>query len=341
VSREVTIDPPEVSIVIITSDRPVDLRRCLDILREHLRTPSLPTTEVITVHGPRDHESLDLVRRDFPEVRQFVADDRHIGKQRNLGARMARGTLLVYLDDDAFPRPGWLAELHPAFADPRVMVASGPVFRGDGSLQCKRLAASRIGRLIPLADDEPLPPRMAPSFSGCNLAIRRAALFACGGFDENLPYQPDDMDACSRLFAHSARDERSFCYRPGAAVTHESSPGPYRRTLKDRAWFVVARDNVYFACRHAGPAVGLFGGLLLQVPKLLRFVRWLATGELGPTAFARCVAKHVAGAFVGCLKGLFCRPRLPLQPLPETAGPPLRKSPPPLVATAPPATLSR
>ncbi len=310
---------PAVSIVIVTSDRLVDLRRCLTELRQHLATAAAPATEVLTVHAPHDRTAIDMVQREFPWVAVHIADERHISRQRNLGARKACGDLLVYLDDDAWPRSGWLRELVTAFTDPRVLVASGPVFRGDGSQQCRRLAASRIGRLIPLTDDAPLPSGMAPSFSGCNLAVRRATLFACGGFDENLPYQPDDMDLCARVFAASGRDAGAFAFRPDAAVVHESSPGPYRRTLQDRAWYVVARDNVYFARRHAGPLLGLLGGVVLQLPKLLRFGRWLARGELGPLAFVRCTGKHLAGIAAGIVKGLAAPVRLPLQPLPPSA----------------------
>jgi GT2 family glycosyltransferase len=303
---------PRASIVVVTSDRTIDLRRCLGELRGHLAAFAPGTVEVLTVHPRHDQEALAMVAAEFPDVRVLRAERRHISEQRNLGAREARGDVLVYLDDDAWPRANWLAELLAAFADPRVVAASGPVFRGDGSLQCTRLAATAIGRLLPLADGEALPAGMSPSFSGCNLAVRRTALCAVGGFDENLPYQPDDMDLCWRLFTHAGRDPVAMCYRPAAAVTHESSPGPYRRTLQDRAWFVVARDNLYFACRHAGALRGCVGGVLLQAPKLWRFVAWLLAGKLGGLAFARCVGKHLAGTAAGVWKGLTRRARLPL-----------------------------
>jgi GT2 family glycosyltransferase len=306
---------PAASIVVVTSDRLVDLRRCLRELRAHLAAGGVPAVEVLTVHPPHDREAMLMVRAEFPEVAVHTAVRRHLSEQRNVGARCARGDVLVFLDDDAWPRAGWLGELLAAFADPRVLAASGPVFRGDGSHQCERLAASPIGRLVPLAADAPLPAGMAPSFSGCNLAVRRSALFALGGFDENLPYQPDDMDLCCRLFAFAGRDPSAMRYQPLAAVTHESSPGPYRRTLQDRAWYVVARDNLYFACRHAGAWRGVCGGVLLQLPKLARFVSWFAQRKLGATAMLRCAGKHLAGTFAGCVKGLARRPRLPLAPL--------------------------
>jgi GT2 family glycosyltransferase len=326
--------PPAISIVVVTSDRCEDLRRCLRALGAHLASPGAPTAEVVTVHAPHDAAAIAMVRDGFPEVRALVADRRHISRQRNLGATAARGEVVVYLDDDALPHAGWLAAIHAAFADARVVAASGPVRRGDGSFQCRRLASSRIGRLIPLADAQPLPANFAPSFSGCNLAIRRRALFAAGGFDENLPYQPDDMDVCARLFAHAGRDASAFFFDERIEVTHESSPGPYRRTLEDRAWFVVARDNVYYACRHAGLLRGLVGSVALQAPKVARFAVWLAQGRLRPTAFLRCVGKHVAGAIAGAWKGATCRAQLPLAPLttalPAPTGTPTRRIPEPV-----------
>ncbi|MFO1029836.1 MAG: glycosyltransferase [Planctomycetota bacterium] len=308
---------PQVSIVVVTSDRLVDLRRCLLSLRSHLRAPGTPHAEVRTVHAPHDTAAMAMVRTEFPEVHVHTAGQRHISVQRNLGARAARGAVVVYLDDDAWPHPGWLSQLWQAFADERVVAASGPVQRGDGSMQCERLASSPIGRLVPLTAGEALPVGFAPSFSGCNLALRRRTLFACGGFDENLSYQPDDMDVTARLFAHVGRDPGAFRYCDLARVTHESSPGPYRRTLEDRAWFVVARDNLYYACRHAGVVRGLLGGVALQLPKLGRFVTWWWHGKLGLRAALRCFAKHLLGTLAGLGKGLLRGPRLPLEPLPE------------------------
>ena len=313
--------PPRTSIVVITSDRRVDLHRCLMELRRHLAAPGAPTCEVLTVHAPHDDAAMSMVQTEFPWVSMHRADVRGIGRQRNLGALAARGDIGAYLDDDAWPCDGWLAALTAAFADTEVVAASGPVYRGDGSRQFGRLGASPLGRIVALPDDATTPPGMSPTFSGCNLAIRRRSLFAVGGFDENLVYQPDDMDVCSRLFAHCGRRHAAFVYRPQIAVHHESSPGPFRRTLQDRAWFTVARDTIYFAFRHAGPLRAMLAAGPLQLPKFARFAAWLATGRLGPIAFLRCTTKQAAGIVAGYWKGLCRRPRLPLQPLPAAPAP--------------------
>ncbi|MFT4511553.1 MAG: GT2 family glycosyltransferase [Planctomycetota bacterium] len=314
-----TTNISEVSIVIVTSDRYDDLRHCLTELHAHLAKPGTPSAEVITVHGPNDDAAVAMVTSEFSTVKVLHSKTRHISRQRNIGAQAARGAVLVYLDDDAWPRNDWLRELHAAFTDERVVAASGPVFRGNGSLQCERLAASRIGRLIPIANGQPTPAGMSPSFSGCNLAIRRSSLLQCGGFDENLPYQPDDMDVCYRLYAHADQSRHSMCYREHAAVTHQSSPGPFRRSLEDRAWFTVARDNLYFAIKHGGLIYGSVFGTCMQVPKLTRFLTWMLRGKLRPTAFVRCFTKHAFGTIAGIWKGITHDPQLPLQAATEPA----------------------
>lgn len=311
---------PRVSVVVITADRLVDLRRCLGELERHLREPGAPAAEVVTVHAPDDDDALAMVRREFPWVQAHRAERRGIGHQRNLGARLARGEVITYLDDDAWPRPGWLTAVAAAFADERVVAASGPVLRGDGSRQFGRLAASALGRIVAVADDGATPRRMSPTFSGCNLSLRRSALFAAGGFDENLVYQPDDMDVCWRLFARAGRRAEAFVFCEAITVHHESSPGPYRRTLQDRDWFTVARDTVYFAFRHGGRWRAVLGAGVIQLPKLARFARWFATGRLGPLPFVRCAAKLLLGIAAGYGKGLCRAPVLPLEPRPAAVG---------------------
>src|SRR6187549_3682968 len=115
---------PRVSIVIVTSDRCHDLRRCLRELQQHLAAPDAPPCEVLTVHAPDDDEAKQMVRREFPSVSLLTAPVRGIGLQRNIGARQARGDIVAYLDDDAWPRPGWIQALANAFADEQVVAAS-------------------------------------------------------------------------------------------------------------------------------------------------------------------------------------------------------------------------
>ena len=81
---------PHISIVVVTSDRLVDLRRCLHELRAHVAAAGMPPVEVLTVHAPHDTAAIAMVHAEFPDVRVLTGRRRHISEQRNLGALHAR-----------------------------------------------------------------------------------------------------------------------------------------------------------------------------------------------------------------------------------------------------------
>src|SRR5438034_6708463 len=60
-------------------------------------------------------------------VRCIVEPGAGATRARNAGARAARGEVAAFIDDDALPRPGWLAALLDPFSNPRVACAGGRV----------------------------------------------------------------------------------------------------------------------------------------------------------------------------------------------------------------------
>jgi GT2 family glycosyltransferase len=126
-----------VSIVIPTHDRCAEL---LATLRELRRLDPPPEEIIVWLDGCTDGTAAAL--RDFPEV-GVVAGDRREGSipARDSAFRMARGDLIVSLDDDSFPlatdfvrRIGELAAQHPeagafAFREIRPCGARPPLSR--------------------------------------------------------------------------------------------------------------------------------------------------------------------------------------------------------------------
>ncbi len=295
----------EVSILVPTAGRPGPLERCLSALEAEVLEGFLDA-EVLTIHAPGDEPSMEMVRERFPGVRVLQAPVRNLALQRNLGAAEARGEILVYIDDDAWPAPGWLDALVEPLADPGVAGASGPVLFPDGRLQFGPMAVTRVGRQFPLESPEEIPPGACPLLAGGNLALRRKDLLEAGGFDENYRYHLDDADLCVRLRARG----RKLVYAEKARLFHEPARGPHRRGPWERDWFTVTANSVYFALRHGG-AAGLLAPAALLAPKTLRLLVWALKGRLGPAALARCLAGQWAGLPAGYLKGLFRSPHLP------------------------------
>ncbi|MGE5280558.1 MAG: glycosyltransferase family 2 protein, partial [Deltaproteobacteria bacterium] len=100
--------------------------------------------------------------------------------KRDIGARHARGALLAFLDDDAYPSPGWLEPAVALFrSDPRLGAVGGPaVTPPDEPPACKASglvyaswAVSGTYRYRYL----PQPARAIDDYPSCNLLVRKDA----------------------------------------------------------------------------------------------------------------------------------------------------------------------
>jgi GT2 family glycosyltransferase len=99
---------------------------------------------------------------------------------RYLGGRSTSAPVVAFSDDDCPPEPGWLAGLLAATTTaPAAGVVQGAVAVPDGA----RFGDWTLFRQI----EGP-----TPFFEGCNVAYRREALEATGGFDEGIGWYGED-----------------------------------------------------------------------------------------------------------------------------------------------------
>jgi GT2 family glycosyltransferase len=205
---------PRVSAVVCTHDGQETLGECLDGL-ERLEYPDY---EVIVVDDGSTQWSPALV--DRPGVRLVRTDNRGLAAARNAGLEHATGEIVAYIDDDAWPDPHWLHYLVTAFAAGGHCAVGGPNIPppDDGPIaQC--VANAPGGPIHVLVSDTE-----AEHIPGCNMAVRRDALEAIGGFDPVFIAAGDDVDVCWRLRARGWR----IGFAPGAVVWHHR-----RNSLRD------------------------------------------------------------------------------------------------------------
>jgi glycosyltransferase involved in cell wall biosynthesis len=235
------------------------------------------------------HQSLQIIR--LPE-RQGPAT------ARNTGWRAARGTLIVFTDDDCAPQPGWLAALTGAHVDGLDIVQ---------------------GKTIP--DPESWPARSAFShwievdtFSGryetCNISYRAEALRSLSGFDEafgvsrgGAPFGEDtDLGWRAREAGMSAAFEAE------AVVVHAVSESSYTaflraRLRRHRIVFFLRRHpdyrarlwRRYFFERSHPPALILFGGLAVVSIRRNRLAPVMLAAAATPYVRYRTQEDRVAG----------------------------------------------
>lgn len=194
--------------------------------------------EVIVVDNASNlDDSVEMVRRDFPQVR-LIAQPVNVGFSagNNIGLRAARGRYIFFLNPDTVVHPGALDALANWMeAHPRAGVCGPKLLNPDGTLQksCRAFPSfgaglfrsTFLGRLFPnnrwtrsyLMEDFGHDREASVDWlSGAALCARREALQEVGVWDENFFMYCEDVDLCYRMKA--AGWDR--VYLPQAVVTH-------------------------------------------------------------------------------------------------------------------------
>jgi GT2 family glycosyltransferase len=203
-------DPParvKVSVVVCAYNAADTLHECLSSL-ENL---SYPDYEVIVVNdGSRDDTG--AIARQYASCRVIDLDHAGLSAARNAGLAAATGDIVAYTDADVRVDPDWLTYLVQPFATADVVAAGGlSLPPADGPWVAHCVARAPGGPTHVLLDD-----RTAEHVPGCNLAVRREALRAIGGFNPIFLRAGDDVDVCWRLQAAGGRIE----FVPAALVWH-------------------------------------------------------------------------------------------------------------------------
>jgi len=242
---------PRASIVIPVYDQFAHTLACLRALAAH--PPQAPFEVVVVDDGSSDQTAAALPQVDGLRYHRRAVNGGFIAAC-NDGAALAHGEILVFLNNDTVPQPGWLDALlrtfdeHPdaglvgaqlLYPDGRLQEAGGVVF-ADGS-------AWNYGRF-----DSPDDPRYgylrdADYVSGAALAIPRALLAGLGGFDAR--YAPAYYEDTDLAFAVRAAGRRVL-YQPAARVVHDegaTSGTDTGRGIKANQ----ARNRTVFAQRRA------------------------------------------------------------------------------------------
>jgi len=218
------------SVVICTHDRgPLALRAA----RAAHEQASTCGAEVLLVDNASSAEAARLLAAlpaDLgPGVRVVREETLGLSAARNRGLREAAGAIVAFLDDDAVPRPGWLAALLAGYTHAGVVCVGGPVRLHFPDAPPAWLSPS-LHAAYSAFDLGPEPRRLVYRHDdypyGANISFRVDAARAAGGFSSTvgprgrLALVHDETDLCYRL-DHGGGE---IHYVPGAVVDHHVLP---------------------------------------------------------------------------------------------------------------------
>lgn len=298
------------SIVICTHDRVDCLRRALDAA---LTEADACDAEVLVVDNASSDDTPTLLARalrDAPRRLRVVREPTlGLSAARNRGLAEAHGPLVVFLDDDAIPRTGWLGALLEPYGSNDAACVGGrirlhfptgrPAWLSDAFLPS--LSAYDLGDRPRRIAGEPA--TLYPY--GANISFRRDLALRLGGFSTQMGLagrvglQQEETDLCYRV----ERAGGAIHYAPDAIVDHWI----FAERLEP-AWFLKrswlhGRSNAIFQLRNRGlrPALGVWRW------HYVRLLREASSGGQGADGqlLAACRRREAIGYLIGLGAGFF------------------------------------
>lgn len=255
---------PHVSICIVNWNRRDMLRALLDSIGEHAGLPC----EIIIVDNASTDGSQAMITADFPQV-QLIENAQQAGFARanNQAAAIARGPLLLFLNNDTLLRPGALPRLAALFQQPHVVAAGPALVDADGALQPYSTVAPGPGfffhqiqalrwtglfrgghrrcRLPAATAQKTDADHPVEWLYGAAVMVRASAFRTVGGWDERFTFGGEDIDLGLRLRQHGALiyDADAAIVHHGGAATRTTPGYPYRGMQCSRAVYLRLRGS--------------------------------------------------------------------------------------------------
>ena len=229
---------PEVSVIVLAYTQVDRLDAVLQQLDSH---DCGVDYEVIVIANAVGADVSEVINNYTYARRVDARVNRGFGGGCNLGAKCARGEYLVFLNDDAIVRDGWLDALVSIMRRYRQVGAAASVLvdRNDVVLEAGG-AVNHVGEVWPPDRGRPLGAiqgrghRKATYATGGSLIVRRDVFAAVGGFD--FRYHPayfEDADLSCRIWAagHEVWTTTSSVVEHAESA---STSGPMKRALQLR-----------------------------------------------------------------------------------------------------------
>jgi GT2 family glycosyltransferase len=241
--------------VVVVTWRGVGLvGRCLDALAAQSAAHELLVVDNASTDGTA---AVLAGHRTRPRVLRLAANRGYAG---GLAAALPLvGTpYLAWLNDDAEPAPGWLAELQAALdATPRAAAAAALLVRANGTVQSAGVRLTRRG----YGADVTEPPPPAPGggggvaqavfgFCGGAALVRTAQLRAAGGVPAGFFCYYEDTDTAWRLRLRG----HEVITVPAARVTHRHGASTSIGSPAFHRWNERNRLLTLLRCAPAGVA---------------------------------------------------------------------------------------
>lgn len=277
-SPQVIGNQRSVSVVISTLNRATLLEKTLKSLEQQ----NYVNFEVVVVNGPSTDHTEDVMHKYDGAIIVGRLDEANLSRSRNIGINLSSGDLVLFLDDDAFAEPDWIANIVEGYSDDTIGGVGTRVYDHTGfkwqmnPFLIDKFYNPNYEARPPLWAFEYANAETIPHILGASSSFSREALIDVGGFDEEIEYFLDESEVCRRV-SETGRKIRFLDV--GASVHHQFAPGITRdeRRLLTHPYPVV--KNQFYVClsdwrRNGGSLTEYLGRCDSRLRDLTDGARW-------------------------------------------------------------------
>ena len=261
--------PPLISVIVLNYNGAQWLSRCFDSLAAQTVFSQL---EIIVV----DNNSPDGSGRTAAQWVQSLPNGRMLQNQTNLffceannvGAELATGEFLFFLNNDVWLEPDCLEKLYQETKAAQADAATPLVLNyNDNTLQSPGAAGLDLfGLLAPCAPFQNT--REIFCACGCSFLIKAGLFKKIGGYDTELLMYADEMDLSWRVWIAGGRlvgvPAARLHHRGAAAVNPKGETAMVEARTSETKRFLANRNNLLVILKNSGSLL-----LLLLIPHLL------------------------------------------------------------------------
>jgi GT2 family glycosyltransferase len=209
----------KISVIIITYNGKLLLEKCL----ESLFKVNYDNFEVILVDNNSTDETIDFITKNYPSVILIkLNSNKGFAEPNNIGAKIAKGEHLLFLNNDTIVTPNFISELVKVMENnAKVAICQSLLLKLDGSIDSSGDFIDKLG-VVYNSKTKTDEIREISSARGASMLVRRSIFKKLDGFDEKFFVSFEDIDLGWRTWILGYRvflAPKSIVYHLGGTTT--------------------------------------------------------------------------------------------------------------------------
>ena len=188
---------PMVSVIIVNYNGKNHLEKCL----ESLMKVDYEKYEVILIDNNSTDDSIEFVKNVYPSVIIIKLEKNYgFAEPNNIGAKNAKGELLLFLNNDTVVNPNFIQELIKVInLDSKIAICQSLLLKPNGEVESSGDFIDILGRAF-MSKEKVTEVKEILSARGACMLVRKNIFWELGGFDKNFFASFEDIDLSWRAW---------------------------------------------------------------------------------------------------------------------------------------------